>query len=386
MNDNEERAVRTLLGRVADELPAGGVPAADLVTGGERMLRRRRFAVAGAAAVLTVVAVLGGTVLAGGPRAARTPTPADSGSPTPAGPPTVAPERFDPTRQPFRLGSLPPNVGHQTYETDVRMVTVNASVPDAISPGGPVEAGPIMAFSASVTVRMGARGVDVFFNERERVEDRRMGGPPPEVPLPGAPVAPVNGKPAFFYTHQHAAVLSWQYAPDGWIAISVREYDRPEQLARQIAEGLVWEERPVTVPFASVAAPGGVVLEGTEIRTFRGGWLDASLRYVLPENVGSVEVRADYMLGVSNGIFKDDEFKAGLTVAGRRAMADEFSNGTGVYRVAQLPGGCTGCVAEVNPETVAGQAAVGGRAGALDLAASIRLVDGWDDPASWRPA
>lgn len=395
MNRDDEAAVRALLARAADDLPAGGVPAQTLLVAGQRAVRRRRGLAAGAVAGFSAAILLGSAVLMGGVRPAV--TPGDNRSPevarsaptatrsaptaTRGAAPTLAPERFDPTLRMFRLGSLPPNAGHQSYQSDRKMIVARADVPDAISPGGPVEAGPIMASSGSVTVRMGARGVDVLAEQREP----SLGGGTP-APLPGTPVAPVDGHPAHLWVGDGETVLSWEYAPGGSIAVTVWDLPSPEAVARQVVAGLVWETTRMTVPFAPVAAPPGTTLDGVEVRTFRGRWLSVFAYYVMSSGAGRATGR-DVLVGVTDGMYAgngSDFGRTKLTVAGRPASAEDGPKGFGAYRVARVPG-CAGCVAEVNSESEAGWASVGGRDGALDLAASIRMVEGSDAPAAWRP-
>ncbi|MGK5443503.1 hypothetical protein ACSNN7_17045 [Micromonospora sp. URMC 105] len=389
MNRDDETLVRSLLARAADDLPAGGVPAQTLLAAGERAVRRRRGLAAGAVAGVAAAVLLGSAVLTGGLRPAVTPGDEKSPQPSRSAPtatrgsaPTVAPEALDPRQRMFRLGSLPPNAGHQSYRSDRKMIMASADVPDAISPGGPVEAGPIMAFTGSVMVRMGARGVDVLAEQREP----QLGGGPTPPPLPGRPVAPVDGHPAHLWTGDGETVLSWEYAPGGSISVTVRELPRPEAVARQIVAGLIWETTAMTVPFAPVADPPGSVLDGVEVRTFRGRWLSVFAYYAVSTAAGRATGR-DVLVGVTDGMYAGDGSDFGdtkLTVAGRPAYAVDGPKGFGAYRVAQVPS-CARCVAEVNLESEAGSASVGGRDGALDLAASIRMVEGSDDPAAWRP-
>lgn len=393
MTHDEETRVRAMLAQAADDLPDGGDGPETWLAAGERAVRRRRRVVTAASAVVTVCAVVGVAVAVVGVRPGTVPgddggpapTVSPTGSPTVSrtGPPTVAPERFDPTRRLLRLGSLPAGAGHQSYQSDLSVITVRADVPEALSPGGPVEAGPMMASSGSVVVRVGARGKDVFGQYR-REPMPGMPSPTASVDLPGLPVAPVGGHPAYLWTGRGDTVLSWQYAPDGWISVGVIGFDRPETVTRQVAAGLLWEDQPITVPYAPVADPPGSMLRGVEIRTFRGRWLAVTAHYVMKTNEPTGR---DILIGVSDGVFAGDgsDFvRTRVMVSGRVGSADEGPKGFGAFRVAQVPG-CAGCVTEVDTESVAGNAAVGGRVGALDLAASIRLVDGSDDPTRWRP-
>ncbi|WP_030488571.1 hypothetical protein [Micromonospora chokoriensis] len=384
MIDQEETYLRSLFARAADDLPGDGISLERALADGERTVRRhRQMTLVGV--VGTVLALLGSAALLAGVRPSVGPSPADEPPPpssttAPTGPPTVAPEAFDPTLRLFRLGSVAAEAVDQSYRTDVKVLAVDASVPEAISPGRPVEPGPIMGVGRSVTVRLGARGVDLFANQRQRSE---LDGPPPPVALPGAPVAAVDGHSAYLYRDGDEALLSWQYAPDGWMSISMSKVDDPEEFGRQIAAGLVWETQRVSVPFAPTALPAGATLKGIEVRTYDGQWLNVDVHY----RTGGPGPRQDLSIGVSNGIFAGDgsDFeKSRVMVAGRVGSVMSDATGIGVFRVAQVPG-CAGCVTEVSTESPAGASAVGGRNGGLDMAASIRLVDGWNDLASWRP-
>ncbi|MEU4714862.1 hypothetical protein AB0F73_14540 [Micromonospora purpureochromogenes] len=411
MNRDDEAAVRTLLARVADDLPAGGVPAQTLLVAGERVVRRqRRLAVAAVAAVAAVV-LLGSAAVLGGPGAPG--TPGDGGAPTPdrsavtatpsrpaatpsrsiadlGGPvttrgeaPTVAPARFDPTRRSFRLGWVPPSAIHQVSRTGVTIQSAEAIVPDPLVPGGPVEPGPMMGIAGSVRVRTGARGVDIFSPQL----GSGLTGQVPSPEAPGAPVAPVDGHPAYLYTDREQSLLSWQYAPGGWVSVTVRSLDRPEEVARQVVASLTWQDERVTVPFRPLDVPPRATLIGVELRTWKGRWLDAEAHYLASGATGDEANRRDLSIGVSNGMYEGDGSDLGgstTRVDGRAGAAVEGPKGLGAYRVAQLPG-CRDCVAEVDTESPAALKAVGNRSGALRLAAAIRLVANPTDPTTWRP-
>ncbi|MEU5939923.1 hypothetical protein ABZ807_12150 [Micromonospora sp. NPDC047548] len=410
MTGNEETVVRALLARAADELPAGGVPTETLLVAGQRAVRRQRGLAAGAVAAVAAVVLLGsaGLVDGAGPSTTR----ADQGSPSPdrsvptvapsrpaqtlsvaaAGAPTttrgeaprVAPARFDPTRRSFRLGWVPPGAVHQSSLTGVAILSAEADVPDALVPGGPAEPGPMMGSARSVTVRMGARGVDIF---SPQLGSGLVGSGVPVGEAPGRAAAPVDGHPAFLHGDGEQTLLSWEYAPDGWISVTVRSFTEPEQVARQVATGLTWQDQRVTVPFRPVAVPARATLAGVELRTWDGRWLDADARYLVPGGTGAEATRRDLSIGVSNGMFAGDGSDFGRSrtmVDGRLGSAMDGPKGLGAYRVAQLPG-CADCVAEVGTESQAALTAVGGRTGALRLAASLRLVPTPTDPANWRP-
>ncbi|MEH1164419.1 hypothetical protein V6V47_03410 [Micromonospora sp. CPCC 205539] len=382
MIDQEETYVRGMLARAVDDLPGGEVSMERALADGERTVRRRRRLV-GVGVAATAMALVGSAALLAGVGPSIGPSPADDPSPSataPAGPPTVAPEAFDPTLRLFRLGSLPAGAIQQESRTDVKVLAVDANVPEAISPGGPIQPGPIMGVGQSVTVRMGARGVDLFASLRQRSE---LEGPPPPVDLPGVQVAAVDGHPAFLYTDGTETSLSWQYAPDGWMSITMNKVDHPEEFGRQIAAGLVWETQRVSVPFARVGLPAGATLKGSRVEMYDGKWLTAEVLY----RTGGPGPRQDLSVGVTNGVFPGDgsDFEESrVMVAGRVGSAMDDGNGVGVFRVAQVPD-CSTCVTEVSTESPAGASAVGGRDGGLELAASMRMVEGSDNPASWRP-
>ncbi|MBQ0895107.1 hypothetical protein KBX37_18705 [Micromonospora sp. U56] len=411
MNRDDEAVVRSLLTRAADDLPAGGVPTHSLLVAGERVVRRRRrLAVAAVAAVAAVVLLGSGAVL-GGPGAPG--APGDGGAPTPdrrvatatpsrptatpdrstAAPvgavttqgeaPTVAPAQFDPTRRSFRLGWVPPGAIHQVSRTGAAIQSAEANVPDPLVQGGPVEPGPMMGIAGSVTVRTGARGVDIFSPQRGSGRTGQV--PSPEAP--GTPVAPVDGHPAYLHMDPEQALLSWQYAPDGWVSVTVRSLKRPEEVARQVVAGLTWQDERVTVPFRPVDVPPRATLIGVELRTWEGRWLNATANYLVSGPTGDEGNRGDLTIGASNGMYDGDGSDLGgseTRVDGRVAAAVDGPKGLGAYRVAQVPG-CRDCVVEVGSESPAALTALGGRSGALRLAAAVRLVADSTDPRTWRP-
>ncbi|MEH1058780.1 hypothetical protein V6U89_26655 [Micromonospora sp. CPCC 206171] len=411
MNRDDEALVRSLLARAADDLPAGGVPAETLLVAGERAVRRRRGIAVAAVAAVAAVVLLGSAAVLGAPGTST--MPADGGTPTPdrsvptaspsgptatpdrstaapSGPvttqgeaPTVAPERFDPTRRSLRLGWVPPGAIHQVSRTGVAIQSVEAVVPDPLVPGGPVEPGPMMGIGGWVTVRTGARGVDIFSPQR----GSGLTGQVPSPETPGAPVAPVDGHPAYLHTDREQTLLSWQYAPGGWVSVTVRSLERPEEVARQVVAGLTWQDQRVTVPFRPFDVPPRATLIGVELRTWEGRWLNATANYLVSGPTGDEGNRADLTIGVSNGMYDGDGSDLGgssTRVDGRVGAAVDGPKGLGAYRVGQVPG-CRDCVVEVDTESSAALKAVGGRSGALRLAAAIRLVVNPTDPTTWRP-
>lgn len=181
--------------------------------------------------------------------------------------------------------------------------------------------------------------------------------------------------------------LTGPMAPGGWISVTVRSLKRPEEVARQVVAGLTWQNERVTVPFGSFAVPPRATLVGVELRTWDGRWLDAQANYLVSGSSGEEGSRADLSIGVSNGMYDGDGSDLGgssTRVDGRVGAAVEGPKGMGAYRVAQLSG-CRDCVAEVGTESRAALTAVGGRAGALRLAASLRVVPDPAEPRTWRP-
>ncbi|MEU5790741.1 hypothetical protein ABZ754_23840 [Micromonospora purpureochromogenes] len=403
MNRDDETAVRSLLARAADDLPAGGVPTQTLLVAGERVVRRRRRLAVAAVAAVAAVVLLGSAAVLGGPGGST--TPADEGGPSPdrstptaapkrsttapGGPvttqgeaPTVASARFDPTRRSFRLGWVPPGAIHQVSRTGTAIQSAEANVPDPLVEGGPVEPGPMMGIAGSVTVRMGARGVDIFAPQL----GSGLTGQVPSPEAPGTPAAPVDGHPAYLYTDREQALLSWQYAPGGWVSVTVRSLERPEEVARRVVAGLTWQDERVTVPFRPFDVPPRAKLVGVELRTWEGRWLNATANYLVSGPTGDEGNRGDLTIGVSNGMYEADGSDVGgsrTRVDGRFAATVDGPKGMGAYRVGQVPG-CRECVVEVGSESSAALKAVGGRSGALRLAAAVRLVANATDPAFWR--
>lgn len=239
----------------------------------------------------------------------------------------------------------------------------------------------MMAVAGSVTVRMGARGVDIFSPQL----GSGLTGQLPATEAPGRPVASVDGHPAYLHGNREQMLLSWQYAPGGWISVTVWSMARPEEVARQVAAGLTWQDERVTVPFRPVDVPSRATLAGMELRTWEGRWLNATANYRMPG--GDQPNVSDLSIGVSNGMWGRDGSelaRSKLRVDGRVAAAVDGPKGLGAYRVAQVPG-CRDCVVDVGSESSAGLAALGGRSAALRLAAAIRLVADPTDPTSWRP-
>ncbi|MGN9807353.1 hypothetical protein [Micromonospora sp. L32] len=411
MNRDDETLVRSLLARAADDLPAGGVPAETLLVAGQRAVRRRRGIAVAAVAAVAAVVLLGSATVLGRPGALTTPGDGDAPTPgrsaatatpsrpaatpsrstaAPGGPvttqgeaPAVAPARFDPTRRSLRLGWVPPGAIHQVSRTGVAIQSVEAIVPDPLVPGGPVEPGPMMGIGGWATVRMGARGVDIFSPQL----GSGLTGQVPSLEAPGTPVAPVDGQPAYLHTDREQTLLSWQYAPGGWVSVTVRSLAPPEEVARQVVAGLTWQDERVTVPFRSFDVPPRAKLIGVELRTWEGRWLNADANYLVSGPIGDEGNRGDLSIGMSNGMYDGDGSDLGgstISVDGRVGAAVDGPKGMGAYRVAQVPG-CRDCVAEVSTESSAALKAVGGRSGALRLAATIRLVANPTDPTTWRP-
>ncbi|MDO3700341.1 hypothetical protein Q3W71_01430 [Micromonospora sp. C28SCA-DRY-2] len=374
MSWDDEREVRDLLLRAADELPAATVLPEPLLAEGRRAVRRRRL-VAGAAAVVTVLALLGATALLDAAR--PTPPPA----PPASRPPAEAPERFDPGQWLFRLDGIPDDLPLRTYSTDHRTQWVTAA---SLLPGEDPSKG-LVRLDRVVTVKIAARGVDVFAAMREsdaRAEPRR----PTPAPLPGNPVDPVQGAPAYLHTSpdERETRLSWQYAPDAWAVVTVRGDEGTEGVARRFAASMVWQPYRVTLPFLDVAPPAGARLHRAVVTVYDGRWEAANLGYLAPFQPDSPQAHEDLSIGVSRDL--PTSMKRGeTTVAGRPAWVDGTTGGPGVYRVGQVPGTCPTCVAQVSSNSVSGRDALGGRDKALALAATVRLVDAPDDMAAWRP-
>lgn len=379
MTGYDERQVRDLLLRAADEFPAATVLPEPLLTEGRRAVRRRRL-VAGAAAVVTALALLGATAVLDAARPTPRPAPADSARPVTT-PPAEAPERFDPGQWLFRLDGIPDDLPLRTYSTDHHTQWVTLASP---RPGDEPSKG-FVRLDRSVTIQIAARGVDVFESMREsdtRAEPQR----PVQVPLPGKPVDPVQGAPAYLHTSpdERETRLSWQYAPDAWAVVTVRGNERMEESARRFAAIMVWQPYRVTLPFLDVAPPAGARLHRAVVSEYQGRWTGAHVGYLAPSRPDSPRAYEDLTIGVKRGPIARSAEKE-TTVAGRPAEAED-AHSAGVYRVWQVPGGaCPTCVGEVGYLSTAGRAALGGRDAALALAAAVRLVDAPDDPAAWRP-
>lgn len=379
MTGYDEREVRDLLVRAADEFPAATVLPEPLLTEGRRAVRRRRL-VAGAAAVVTVLALLGATALLDTARPAPPPTPADSPEPV-TGPPAEAPERFDPGQWLFRLDGIPDDLPLRTYSTDHHTQWVTLASPRAGQDGS----GDRWALDRVIVLKIAARGVDPFESMRESdasAEPRR----PTRVPLPGDPVDPVQGARAYLHTSPDGGEtrLSWQYAPDAWAVITVHGDERPEESARRFAVSMVWQPHRVTLPFLDVTPPAGARLHRAVVSEYQGRWTRAQLGYLAPSRPESPRAYEDLTIGVERGPIARSAEKE-TTVAGRPARAED-AHSAGAYRVWQVPGGaCPTCVGEVGYLSTAGRAALGGRDAALALAATVRLVDDPDDPTAWRP-
>ncbi|MEV4772785.1 hypothetical protein [Micromonospora humida] len=369
MIHDDETLVREMLTRAADDLPTGGPDTPALVTAGERAVRRRRRLAVSATAVVTAVALLGVTALLG---VRQSPTPADR-----TWPPTVAPTTLDPTRQLFRLTWLPADLPERNLSTAADRQTIGASR------FTPVEATQVRRLVGSVAVTVGARGVDFFTDQLTR-DNRNAGklrsGPTPWATPPGSPVEPVQGHPAFLHTSPNGreTVLSWQYAPDAWVTITAVTIDRPAEVLRRVAEGMVWERQPVRVPLQPVALPSDARLHQARMRWRDGRWDTVSLDYRLS---GSSAAGADFSVGLERGDRRDDP--TGV-VQDRPAWISVRNGGSGDWSVGGVPG-CAGCRGSVGTGSPAGSAALGGEDGAQDLAAAVRPVANHDDESTWRP-
>ncbi|MEU5939925.1 hypothetical protein ABZ807_12160 [Micromonospora sp. NPDC047548] len=188
------------------------------------------------------------------------------------------------------------------------------------------------------------------------------------------PAVPVHGRPARLCTDPedgHTS-LSWKYAPDATVTVLGTNLPRPAETLRRIAEGLVWAEQPVRVPFLAVTPPDGARWDGTVVDWRDGRWHRARCGYRL---IGSAGPHEDLTVGV----VRDDP--DGTTVAERTVRVDGAPSGLGTYRVGGLG---ADCAAEVAAFTIRGLAALGGPDGALALAATVRLVDRPGDESTWR--
>ncbi|MFG2103520.1 hypothetical protein ACGFJ5_23315 [Micromonospora echinaurantiaca] len=367
MTGYDEREVRDLLLHAADELPAATVLPEPLLTEGRRAVRRRRL-VAGAAAVVTVLALLGATALLDATR--PTPPPA----PPANRPPAEVPERFDPAQWLFRLQDIPGDLPVRSYYSDRRIQRIGMQPSRVAADAASTAAG---EQSRSVSVEIGARGVDLF--KALRADGRGL------AELPGAQVAPVAGAPAYLHTERDGRTtrLSWQYAPDAWAVITLDNVERPEEVGRRVAAGIIWQQHRVTMPIRAIAPPADVQLDRTFVRVEHNRWSDVYLGYVLSSAIEPPKDPEDITISVSRELTRQG--RGSTTVAGRSAWEIGSPDGRGFYGVGQMPGSCPTCSAQVRCLTVAGIAALGGRDGAFALAAAVRLVDDPDDMATWQP-
>ncbi|WP_434739440.1 hypothetical protein [Micromonospora sp. SH-82] len=329
--------------------------------------RRNRVLILGAVAVV-VAMVAGVTVWF----TRQAPPEADDAS---GGPPRSVPVRFDPGQQLIRLDFLPGPVREATYVTEPDMHTVTVrGLPD----GAPAtEEGDRAAADQGwwVEVMMAARDVDVHRYDREYDEEHGWR-------VPGDAVAPVRGRPAF---QNEGRVLSWEYARNAWMRLTLNGVDRHDEILRRVVEGIRWEAAPLALPFTAGGLPDGAVLGGARLEWAEDGPLRASSQYLLRSNQD--HNRPDIVVGLTTEDLASgrSNLTEDVTVSGRSATATDWRSKSrpGLYRVAQLPG-CAACVVEFGVLTRQAHEAVGGR-DVLKLAASIRLVDGHDDPARWRP-
>ncbi|MFI7079183.1 hypothetical protein ACIBO1_17985 [Micromonospora sp. NPDC049903] len=294
---------------------------------------------------------------------------------------TSVPVRFDPSQQLLRFGYLPGPVVSASYTTgpEVHHLDIHGSFDDA--PTTEEEHASSFNPDWSIEIRMAARGVDI----RSVVPYDEDSG---EVPVRGERIR-VGDRPAFQATFDYSRVLTWEYAPDAWMHMMLSAEssdDRRDETARQVAEGVHLEATPRALPIRVKGLPDGAVLESTWLYWKADEHISFSADYL----VGRVEEnqpdpRPVVRVGVSTEKLARARHLDRVTVAGRPATAFE-SRGRGTnsfYRVARLPGECTGCVAEVRIEPTA-TAVMGDRADGLKLAASIRLMEGREDPAGWR--
>ncbi|MGW0505414.1 hypothetical protein [Micromonospora sp. NPDC003241] len=298
---------------------------------------------------------------------------------------TSVPVRFDPSQQLLRFGYLPGPVDSASYTTgpEVHRLALRGSFDAASTP----EKDDTSSGGSDwhIDILMAARGADVH---RFVPDDEDSGKPP----VPDDPIAPVHGRPAFEGISDSNRVLAWEYAPDAWIrmTLSTVSFDyRRDELARQVAEGVRLDTTPRALPFRVKGLPDGALLERAHL-----SWdADQPIWFAADYLVGQVEQidenhrerRPVVTVGISTESLLRTRHNDEVTVAGRPATASESrgSGTVGVYRVAQLPGGCAECVAYLHIARSA-TAAVGERDDALKLAASIRLVKGREDPAEWR--
>ncbi|MEU2613532.1 hypothetical protein ABZ570_18385 [Micromonospora sp. NPDC007271] len=293
-----------------------------------------------------------------------------------------APAQLDPGQQLFRLGYLPGPARLVRYDSDHDMQRIFVKGPAGGKPATKQDGASPPPRDWAVEVQMAARGIDIHEEAREYADE---GG----YRVPGDSVAPVRGRPAFQYETAAGRVLSWKYAPGGWMRVAVFGVDRPDEITRQVAEGIRWETAPLALPFQAVKLPDGAVLRGVAWEWVENGPLIAYSHHLLkPIKKNSDYLQPDIVVGLTTKSLASDRDNEtnDVTVSGRAATAADWRKGIGgIYRVGQLPGGCARCVAEVRTPTRRGDAAVGGRKSGLELAASIRLVNGHEDPARWRP-
>ncbi|MDG4797340.1 hypothetical protein [Micromonospora sp. WMMD1082] len=325
--------------------------------------------------VVAVVAVVAGLTVRATRRASKT----DDIS---SGLTTSVPVRFDLGHQLLHLGYLPGPVLDATYTTEpgVHRLEVYGSFDGASTTEEDDTSSDETAWH--VEIWMAARGADVHSFVPVDEDSGKEG-------IPRERVKPVHGRPAFQSMSDQNRVLAWEYAPDAWMRMrlgTVSTAERRDEMTRQVAEGVRWNTTPRTLPFQVVGLPDGAVLESTYRRWEADGPVTASADYlVAPVKDIHEYPRPVIQVGVSTKSLFRTRDNDRVTVSGRSATAFESRGiGTsGVYRVAQLPGGCAECVAELFIARSA-TAAVGDRDDALKLAASIRLVEGHEDPAQWR--
>ncbi|KXK63055.1 hypothetical protein AWW66_05275 [Micromonospora rosaria] len=295
---------------------------------------------------------------------------------TPEGLPRSVPRRFDPGQQLFRLDFLPGSVRHAAYETEPDMHIMQLSGPRDGAPATKEDSPYSVDRDWRIEILMAARHVDVHRYDREYDEEAGW-------TVPGAEVAPVRGRPAF---QNEGGVLSWEYAPKAWMRITVTGVDRHEETLRRVTEGIRWEKAPLALPFEAVGLPDDAELSGARLEWAKKGPMRSSAQYLLGWNERG---RPDIVVGLSTESVASGRSNVtdDVTVSGRAATAIDWQSKDrpGLYRVGQLPGGCGTCVVEVGIESRRAHEAVGGRDDVLKLAASIRLVDGYEDRARWRP-